>query len=55
MIVVMDPVGEVERIGLVALLVVTAMAAVTTVSNETNTVRKRHAGDQAREEGETGD
>ena len=41
----MDPVGEVERIGLVALLVVTAMAAVTTVSNETNTVRKRHAGD----------
>ena len=49
-IVIMDPVGEVEGVGLVTLLVVTSM---TTVTNDT--IRERHTGGEASEDSETGD
>ena len=67
--VVVHAVGEVEGVGLVVLLVVTSvrhfmdhgdrhhMAAVTSVTNETNTsdtIRERNTGDH-REDRETGD
>ena len=65
--IVVDPVGEVEGVGLVVLLLVAAMrhlvdhgarhdmAAVTTVTEEADTIREGDTGDQAREDGETGD
>ena len=68
--IVVHAVGEVEGVGLVVFLMVTSvrhfmdhgvrhhMAAVTSVTNETNTsdaIRERNTGDQAREDGETGD
>ena len=65
--IVVDPVGEVEGVGLVVLLLIAAMrhlvdhgarhdmAAVTTVPEEADTIREGDTGDQAREDGETGD
>ena len=53
MIVVMDPVGEVEGVGLIALLMVTS---VTSVTNEaSDTIRLGEAGGEASEDRETGD
>ena len=49
-IVIMDPVGEVEGVGLVTLLVVTSMSSVTN-----DTIRERDTGDEASEDSETGD
>ena len=49
-IVIMDPVGEVEGVGLVTLLVVTS---VTSMTNDT--IRERDTGDEASEDSETGD
>merc|ERR1711902_356223 len=49
-VVIMDPVGEVEGVGLVTLLVITS---VTSMTNDT--IRKRHTGGEASEDGETGD
>ena len=69
-VIVVHAVGEVEGVGLVVLLMVTSvrhfmdhgdrhhMATVTSVTNETNTsdtIRERNTGDQAREDGESGD
>ena len=66
--IVVDPVGEVEGVGLVVLCLLVAamrhlvdhgarhdMAAVTTVPEEADTIREGDTGDQAREDGETGD
>ena len=52
-IVIMDPVGEVEGVGLVTLLVVTSMSSMTSMTNDT--IRERHTGGEASEDSETGD
>ena len=69
-VIVVHAVGEVEGVGLVVFLMVTSVrhfmdhgdrhhvATVTSVTNEANssdTIRERDTGDQAREDGESGD
>ena len=57
-IVIMDPVGEVEGVGLVTLLVVTSMSSMTSVTSMTmtnDTIRERNTGGEASEDSETGD
>ena len=55
-IVVMDPVGEVEGVGLVTLLMVTTVTSVASVTNEpSDTIRLGEAGGEASEDGETSD
>merc|ERR1712223_2178761 len=49
-VVIMDPVGEVEGVGLVTLLVVTSVTSVTSMTNDT--IRERNTGG---EDSETGD
>ena len=55
-IVVMDPVGEVEGVGLIAFLMVSTVTSVSSVTNEaSDTIRPGEAGGEASEDGETGD
>ena len=55
-IVVMDPVGEVEGVGLIAFLMVSTVTSVSSVTNEaSDTIRPGEAGGEASEDGETSD
>ena len=55
-VVIMDPVGEVEGVRLVTLLVVTSVTSMASVTNEaSDTIRKRNTGDETSEDDETGD
>ena len=55
-VIVVDPVGEVEWVGLITLLMVATVTSMTSMTNETSdTIGERNTGDESGEDGETGD
>ena len=55
-VVIMDPVCEVEGVRLVTLLVVTSVTSMASVTDEaSDTIGERNTGDEASEDGKTGD